>query len=234
MESLECDSNTIVLDANDVYKDLRSRGFDYGSKFRGIKKLINKDCVEVSGAVEWTGNWITFLDSLLQTQLLGLPFRQLMVPVMIASIRCDPKVLFDAIKDYQELEIENKINKNKTNIQGFDNKVMTKPNEDMNVIKEIKKDISIGERVKMLDELTDNDNNSNGKDGKAVLTFFSDLNINIIISHGIEIEGLLAIPIPRKELAQNLKLESYQFIANMEMEATDQLFKDKIIEYIEV
>ena len=40
---------------------------------------------------------ITFMDSLLQTLSAAMPFRKMMVPVMIKQLRCDPKVLYEGL-----------------------------------------------------------------------------------------------------------------------------------------
>jgi fatty acid synthase len=89
----------LILDSNDVYKELRIRGYDYGPKFRGIQELRIEDSKKVYGSIEWTGNMIPFMDSLIQSQAIALPFRKIFVPVMIASIRCDPKKFFDAVEE---------------------------------------------------------------------------------------------------------------------------------------
>ena len=87
----------VVLNTKDIYKDLKVRGYDYGKHFQKLLSLKTNDFNEIHGEVEWDGNWITFVDSLLQSALMGQPFRKLMVPVMIKYLRCDPQILSRAI-----------------------------------------------------------------------------------------------------------------------------------------
>jgi hypothetical protein len=56
----------------------------------------------------------------------------------------------------------------------------------------------------------------------------------MIVTHGIEINGLLAVPIPKKAATQGLEMESYQFIANEENDAIEQIDKKEITEYMQV
>jgi len=69
---------------------------------------------------------------------------------------------------------------------------------------------------------------------RSVLPFFADLSLKLIVTHGIEINGLLAVPIPRKAATQGLQMESYKFIANEENDAIEQIDKKEIAEYIQV
>jgi hypothetical protein len=56
----------------------------------------------------------------------------------------------------------------------------------------------------------------------------------MIVTHGIEFKGLLAVPITRKAQTQGLELESYQFIPNEENDAIEEIDKKEITEYIQV
>ena len=76
------DSESITIDANDVYKELGVHGYDYGPMFRGIEEVVYENCDKVYGKIKWTKNWVTFVDALLQTQIIAMPFRQLFVPVI--------------------------------------------------------------------------------------------------------------------------------------------------------
>ncbi|XP_046335907.1 fatty acid synthase-like [Haliotis rufescens] len=78
----------IPLTLSDVYKDLRLRGYDYGPEFQGIYKMTNK---ADSGELVWKGNWVSFLDTMLQAQVMGRAsgFR---LPTRIKSVRIDPTI----------------------------------------------------------------------------------------------------------------------------------------------
>ena len=218
----------MILDTNDVYKDLKTRGYDYGPHFRGIKQLKVENCEHVFGKIEWTGNPIAFLDSLLQTQIMALPFKKMFVPITISSLRCDPKVLLEAVEK---------------------NKTIVKPeeNEEINAMVEDIRQLDESEQIKSW-EMPEEDSGLS-VDAQQVLVKFSDLgyhkykselpfygNISskLIVTHGIELKGLLAAPINRKGLAQDLKLESYQFIANEENDAIEEVERQELLEYIKV
>jgi hypothetical protein len=68
----------------------------------------------------------------------------------------------------------------------------------------------------------------------SILPVFADLHINSIITRGIEINNVQAVPIPRKLKTQEVKCESYQFIPNEENNAIEEMFKNDIISYIQV
>ncbi|XP_051523082.1 fatty acid synthase-like [Myxocyprinus asiaticus] len=87
------------LKAGDIYKELRLRGYDYGKTFQGILESNNAgDC----GKLQWTGNWVTFLDTMLQMIVVGLPGRSLRLPTRIRSVCVDPKLHNERVKDYAD------------------------------------------------------------------------------------------------------------------------------------
>ena len=90
--------NEITLTKDDIYKDLRVRGYDYSGEFQKLKRVRTNDFQTLLGECEWDGNIVSFLDNLLQSQMLAAPFRKLMVPVMVKSMRIDPKVLYETVK----------------------------------------------------------------------------------------------------------------------------------------
>ncbi|XP_054923034.2 fatty acid synthase-like [Dermacentor andersoni] len=77
------------LDAEEVYKELRLRGFDYGSQFQGILKANIK---RPNGVLKWDNNWITFIDAMIHSSSLAYHKRALKLPVKIISCRIDPAV----------------------------------------------------------------------------------------------------------------------------------------------
>lgn len=80
-------SEMLELNASDVYKDLRLRGYDYGGIFKGIKQSDNKG---LTGKLEWIGNWISFMDTMLQFSILGINTRELYLPTRMQRIAIDP------------------------------------------------------------------------------------------------------------------------------------------------
>lgn len=77
------------LEAEDIYKELRLRGYEYTGAFQGIIKV---DLNKPYGKLKWEDNWVTFIDTMLQFSILGNPVRTLNLPVRIQSCRVDPEV----------------------------------------------------------------------------------------------------------------------------------------------
>ncbi|KAH7944006.1 hypothetical protein HPB52_014256 [Rhipicephalus sanguineus] len=77
------------LEAEDIYKELRLRGYEYTGAFQGI---IKADLNMPYGKLKWEDNWVTFIDTMLQFSILGNPVRTLNLPVRIQSCRVDPEV----------------------------------------------------------------------------------------------------------------------------------------------
>ena len=100
-EGLEEDKNadkgskSLLLNKREIYKELRIRGYDYGAAFQGLAGATGDG---TTGSVQWTGQWISYVDAALHLSLLALPIRTLFVPVGVDLFRCDPTVLFEAVK----------------------------------------------------------------------------------------------------------------------------------------
>lgn len=102
----------VKLTASEVYKELRLRGYDYGRSFQGILESSQAGKIHLGllsvlpsitfvpivfwcppgdeGRLQWTGNWVTFLDTMLQMLVVGLPGRSLRLPTRIRSLCLDP------------------------------------------------------------------------------------------------------------------------------------------------
>lgn len=77
------------LETEDIYKELRLRGYEYTGGFQGI---IKADLTKPYGKLKWEDNWVTFIDTMLQFSILGNPMRTFNLPVRIQSCRVDPEV----------------------------------------------------------------------------------------------------------------------------------------------
>ncbi|XP_076154823.1 fatty acid synthase [Alosa pseudoharengus] len=94
------------LKSSDIYKELRLRGYDYRKTFQGI---LESNCAGDQGKLEWTGNWVTFLDTMLQMIVVGLSGRSLRLPTRIRSVSVDPtwhkKFVHDYINDKKAVDV---------------------------------------------------------------------------------------------------------------------------------
>ena len=51
------------------------------------------------GELKWTGEWVSFLDTMLQLSVLRLPGRGLRLPTRIRSLRVDPSIHLEKAKE---------------------------------------------------------------------------------------------------------------------------------------
>ncbi|XP_076855678.1 fatty acid synthase [Brachyhypopomus gauderio] len=96
-EPVEVEEPKLLLKAGDIYKELRLRGYDYGKTFQGILESNNAGD---HGKLQWTGNWVTFLDTMLQMIVVGLSGRSLRLPTRIRSVCVDPALHEQTVRDY--------------------------------------------------------------------------------------------------------------------------------------
>lgn len=75
------------LDADDVYKELRLRGYHYRGAFRGI---THSDARGTRGLLAWEDNWISFMDTMLQFGIIGVDTRELYLPTRLQRALIDP------------------------------------------------------------------------------------------------------------------------------------------------
>ncbi|XP_055874982.1 fatty acid synthase-like [Biomphalaria glabrata] len=83
-ESLE-----FQLTKEEVYKELRLRGYDYGPTFQGI---TNASQSGATGQLLWNGSWVSFMDTMLQIQVFSMPGHSLRLPTRIKTVKVDPKI----------------------------------------------------------------------------------------------------------------------------------------------
>lgn len=76
------------MTTRDIYKELRLRGYQYAGLFRGIKSasITGREAM-----IEWTNNYCTFLDNMLQLSMISIDTRGLYVPTGIKKIVIDVK-----------------------------------------------------------------------------------------------------------------------------------------------
>ncbi|XP_025158082.1 fatty acid synthase-like [Harpegnathos saltator] len=75
------------MNAADIYKELRLRGYQYNGLFRSLKSSsINGS----TGHITWATNWVAFMDNMLQIKLLSVDSRNLYVPTQIRKLVIDP------------------------------------------------------------------------------------------------------------------------------------------------
>ncbi|XP_022827106.1 fatty acid synthase-like [Spodoptera litura] len=83
-EIMANDEKEIILNSEDVYNIFRSRGYSYRDQFKSIESstLDHKKAF-----VQWSGEWVTFLDSLIQLTTLSRNHEGISTPKFIRKIR---------------------------------------------------------------------------------------------------------------------------------------------------
>uniref|UniRef100_T1H7Z0 Carrier domain-containing protein n=1 Tax=Rhodnius prolixus TaxID=13249 RepID=T1H7Z0_RHOPR len=83
-----CPPSEYPMSANDIYKELRLRGYQYKGLFRALNKLnMDESCAKIV----WSNNWVTFMDNMLQMKIIFEETRGLFVPTAIERLTIDPK-----------------------------------------------------------------------------------------------------------------------------------------------
>ncbi|XP_053201167.1 LOW QUALITY PROTEIN: fatty acid synthase-like [Panonychus citri] len=90
------ESSDVILQKNDIYKELRIRGYDYSGSFQGVEEASSNGKL---GIVKDTGHWISFSDACLQVSLLASKSRKLIVPVYIDYVYMFPPETLSAFSD---------------------------------------------------------------------------------------------------------------------------------------
>ena len=185
-------------------------GYDYKNRFQRLKTIRTNDFQQFFGTTEWNGNIIPFLDSLIQSTIFNNPVRQLMVPVMIRSIKIDPKVLSNAIRNNKLNEETTENIKVENDIEGF--------KSDEQKLNELQETFKIQQFCPF----------------DSILPFYYNYNTKRVITHGLEIENIIGLPIERKTDSTNLILDSYEFIPNDDMKSIEEYDYNYINNYLEV
>lgn len=99
LDPLEQDKSGLQLKTNDIYKELRLRGYDYAGKFRGVTESDSK---AVTGKLQWEENYVSFIDTMLQFSILGKDLRELYLPTRIERAVFDPTKHQEIIETLKE------------------------------------------------------------------------------------------------------------------------------------
>ncbi|VVC37697.1 Acyl transferase/acyl hydrolase/lysophospholipase,Acyl transferase,GroES- [Cinara cedri] len=104
-EHLTIISEKMDLNPDDFYKELRLRGYQHKDDFLGF---VEANCEGSKGKVAWTGNWVSYIDNLLQFELISIKSRELRLPTYIKEIIIDPvyhKQVIEASLNLKEVEV---------------------------------------------------------------------------------------------------------------------------------
>ena len=99
LRDLDCtpprhEDGLLPLVTDDIYKELRLRGYNYGGIFRGIRA---SDPRGTCGELAWDNNWISFMDTMLQFGIIGVDTRELYLPTRLQRALIDPAAQLAAV-----------------------------------------------------------------------------------------------------------------------------------------
>uniref|UniRef100_T1K1R7 Uncharacterized protein n=1 Tax=Tetranychus urticae TaxID=32264 RepID=T1K1R7_TETUR len=202
--------NEVMLGEQDIYKELRVRGYDYGPSFRclnsassfGLKGTV-KWCeptntqLKAASIVERTHDstfrflktWITFTDSALQLILLSNQHnRDLYIPTGFESLVCDPTAIMETINCFNKSHQPNEVQK-----------------------------------------ADSEDSNKKTETLCPEFTVTHDPITQTLSTNGLWVKGLFASDTNRRN--QSVSLESYDFIPFNETSAVDEMTQKSIERY---
>lgn len=98
-ESYEENDDSLILNANDFYKECRLRKANYKYGFRGV---TNFDCKKKKAKIQWFEKFDCFLDNLIQVMTLSdLYHRNNLLPTFIDKLVIHPDVFLEKATKYK-------------------------------------------------------------------------------------------------------------------------------------
>lgn len=92
----EDDDEKEYMTSQDVYKELKLRGYEYSGCFCGLKSAsISSN----KGHIVWANNWVTFMETMLQLHILGYDTRDLYVSKSIQKLVINPALHTSKLRD---------------------------------------------------------------------------------------------------------------------------------------
>lgn len=99
---VEDKSDAITLSEPDFYKEMRLRGYYHQGLFRAVKEIRDDG---LKGKIKWNQEWVTFMDCLIQFQVLMKDTRMLILPTSLRKLIIDPITHQNLIKSAKNEEI---------------------------------------------------------------------------------------------------------------------------------
>lgn len=197
------------LERDDIYKEFRILGYDFGQSFRRLAKISTNDFHDYYGICEWNGNMVTFLDGLLQSMCLAKPTRNLALPVIIKKLTIDPILLFDELRARRMMKNDIDCDRNRAQVdEGTD-------------------------LMHSFDKLNEKIKHSFCR-FEANIPFTFNIKTKTLVCKGVELEDIVAFTISRKTNTNDLVLDSYEFVPHFDNQAIDGKKLDLLQIYLEV
>ncbi|CAG2108143.1 unnamed protein product, partial [Medioppia subpectinata] len=202
---------------HDIYKELKIMGLDYGPAFQRLDKVGTNDFNEFYGECEWDGQFVSYMDAILHSRALSVPFRKMQLPVMIRKLGLDPRLMFDAIKRHRsQKEVTtgggNGADDNLQLNYKIDGVIAGKVSDwtdEQTTVSAImeREEIRFAERFAKY---------------SSRIPFYYNLDTKQLVSPGVELDEVVVLPVSRRTDITGLVLDSAEFCANDDNHAIDE------------
>lgn len=236
----------LVLSSDDVYKQFRLSGYDYGETFRNI---IGSSADGRYCRIKYSGHFVAFSDSILQSIFLAVsqyaPSGGLFLPTGFEYARFQPEIilskLYEAkmIFDKTEGSLDTAAKREAmTKMMERESGIVNKQHETKQEQQQQQQQGEEGEKIKgENNDDKDVDGEKKVDEPECIFEVFCDPVSGIIVTDGIEMRGIKATPAPRRSYNNEVLLESYQFVKDIEDPIDDEnltRFKHSIDKYSKV
>lgn len=221
-----------VLSSEDVYKQFRISGYDYGGTFRNITEASadGRHC-----RVKYNGHFVAFSDSILQSIFLAVsnyaPSGGLFLPTSFEYVRFQPELILSRLREANMIFDKTEGSLNTAAKREAMMKMMERASG-KEVEEEKEEDEENEDEEEKDGENVDNGQSENSrahkkskeaeKEPECIFEVFCDPVSGIIITDGIELRGIKATPAPRRSDNKEVLLESYQFVRDIEDPIDDE------------
>lgn len=99
--SVEDKDDSVTLKEQDFYKEMKLRGYYHQGLFRAVKEIRDDG---LKGSIKWNEEWVTFMDCLIQFQVLMKDTRMLILPTSLRKMIIDPIAHLNFINKHKKEE----------------------------------------------------------------------------------------------------------------------------------
>ncbi|CAG2109810.1 unnamed protein product [Medioppia subpectinata] len=226
------------LQTYDIYTELRIIGLEYGQAFQRLRRVGTDDYRVFYGRCQWDGNFVTYMDALLQSRALSVPFRKMLLPVLIRKLTIDPRVMFDAF------------NRNKCGEEGVEGVEGVKPTVAPIASNPSQVNIDVANEMGELGLYTNDQTvpivsapavdtaktryNHRFSQYSSEITFHFNCETKQLVAPGVELEEVIVAPVARRHDTTGLVLDTDEFYANDDNHAIDHCLSAAMAKYLQV
>lgn len=213
-ERIKGEDLKLALSSDDVYKQFRVSGYDYGESFRCIESCSYDGRYS---RVKFNGSFVALTDSILQSIFLAIaeyaPSGGLFLPTRFDYVRMQPEVILKKLHDAS------------MSFDLADGLLNTKEKRKVKA-EMMAKAAGYVDKTLQQDDADDENEDDEKEDPPpkldCIFETYCDPITGVIITDGIEMRGIKATPAPRRQDNNDVLLESYQFTRDFEEPVEDE------------